>query len=114
MCLLNSCKIKYRPKIFTELYRTVLKNIIEQVGYDYNIEIVELEIPVDHIHLVVRSEPQVSPLDIMCKSSKVFQQENPLGFIQECGKLRIQSYFVGTIGNTNEETTSQYVRNQLA
>lgn len=56
---------KYRRKVFTEPYRTVLKNIIEQIGYDYNIEIVEFEIPVDHIHMVVRSEPKVSPSDIM-------------------------------------------------
>ena len=56
---------KYRRKVFTEPYRTVLKNIIDQIGYDYNIEIIELEIPVDHLHMVVRSEPKVSPSDIM-------------------------------------------------
>jgi len=56
---------KYRRKVFTEPYRTALKSVIEQIGYDYNIEIVELEVPVDHIHMVVRTEPKVCPSDIM-------------------------------------------------
>ena len=45
---------KYRRKVFMEPYRGVLKGIIEQIGYDYNIEIIELEVPTDHIHMVVR------------------------------------------------------------
>jgi putative transposase len=49
---------KYRHKVFSEPYRTVLKDIIEQIGYDYNIEIIELEIPVDHIHMVVCRAPR--------------------------------------------------------
>lgn len=56
---------KYRHKVFIEPYRTVLKDIIEQIGYDYNIEIIELEVPTDHIHMVVRSEPKISSADIM-------------------------------------------------
>jgi len=44
---------KYRHKVFEEPYRTAMKPIIEKVGYDYNIEIVELEVPVDPIHMVL-------------------------------------------------------------
>jgi putative transposase len=43
---------KYRKKVFEEPYREVLKKIIEKIGYDYNIEIVELDIPEDHIHII--------------------------------------------------------------
>jgi len=39
--------------------------ILEKIGYDYDIEIVELEIPIDHIHRVVRSEPKVALAKIM-------------------------------------------------
>ena len=56
---------KYRHKIFIEPYRESLKLIIKKIGYDYNIEIAELEIPSDHVHMVVKSEPKVSPSDIM-------------------------------------------------
>ncbi len=45
---------KYRHKVFSEPYKTVLKGIIEKIDYDYDIDIVESEMPEDHIHMVVR------------------------------------------------------------
>jgi putative transposase len=51
-----------------------LKGIIEKIGYDYNIEIVELEIPVDHIHMVVRSEPKICPSDVEICPKVVFAE----------------------------------------
>ena len=110
---------KYRRKVFMEPYRGVLKGIIEQIGYDYNIEIIELEVPTDHIHMVVRSEPKVSPSHIMqiikSISARQFFRLHPE--IKKKyfwgGKLWTQSYFVETIGNANEETIRRYVQNQL-
>ena len=110
---------KYRHKVFVEPFRTVLRTIIEKIGYDYNIEIVELEIPVDHIHMVVRSEPKVCPSQIMqiikSISAKQFFFLHPE--IKKKyfwgGKLWTQSYFVETIGNATEQVIREYVRNQL-
>ena len=52
-----------------------MKNIIEEIGYDYNIEIVELEVPVDHIHrwldLSLKSLPQT-----LCKLLRVLLRGN--------------------------------------
>ncbi len=56
---------KYRHKVFGEPYRTVVKDVIRKIGYDYDIDIVELEVPANHIHMVVRSEPKASPSSIM-------------------------------------------------
>ncbi len=36
---------KYRHKVFSEPYREVQKGIIQKAAYDYDIDIVELEIP---------------------------------------------------------------------
>lgn len=110
---------KYRHKVFTEPYRSGLKDIIYKIGYDYNIEIVELEIPEDHIHMVIRSEPKICPSWIMqvikSISARNFFQLHPE--IKKKyfwgGKLWTQSFFVETIGNTNEEAIRKYVRNQL-
>lgn len=110
---------KYRHKVFEEPYRSTLKNIIEAIGYDYNIEIVEIEIPVDHIHMVVRTEPKIAPSDIMqvIKSISARQFFNLYPDIKKKffwgGKLWTQSYFVETIGNANEEVIRAYVKNQL-
>jgi putative transposase len=35
-----------------------MKAIIQKIGYDYDIDIVELEIPEDHIHMVIRGIPK--------------------------------------------------------
>jgi len=56
---------KYRHKVFVEPQREAMKTIIQKIGYDYEIDIVELEIPKDHIHMVVRSVPKQSPSGIM-------------------------------------------------
>lgn len=110
---------KYRHKVFMEPYRSELKGIIGKIGYDYNIEIVELEIPIDHIHMVVRTDPKVSPAYVMqvikSISAREFFRIRPE--IKKKyfwgGKLWTQSYFVETIGNANEEVIRQYVQNQL-
>ena len=110
---------KYRHKIFIEPYRESLKLIIKKIGYDYNIEIVELEIPSDHVHMVVKSEPKVSPSDIMqiIKSIsarnffKLYSQIKRKYFWGD--KLWTQSFFVETVGNANDKIIREYVQNQL-
>ena len=42
-----------------------MKAIIQKIGYDYDIDIIELEIPEDHIHMGVRIEPKMSPSKIV-------------------------------------------------
>lgn len=110
---------KYRHKVFIEPYRTVLKEIIYKIGYDYNIEIVELEIPTDHIHMVVKSEPKKCPSEIM-RVVKSISARNFFRVYPEVkkkyfwgGKLWTQSFFVETIGNANDKVIREYVRNQL-
>ena len=110
---------KYRNKVFSEPYRGSLKEIINKIGYDYNIEIVELEIPIDHIHMVVRSEPKRCPSEMMqiikSISAREFFRMYPEIRSRYFwgGKLWTQSYYVETIGNSNEATIRQYVRDQL-
>ena len=42
-----------------------MKAIIQKIRYDCDIDIVEFEIPEDHIHMVVRSVPKQSLSDVM-------------------------------------------------
>src|SRR5688500_285592 len=109
----------YRHKVFEEPFRSPLKGIIKKIGDDYNIKIVELEIPVDPIHMVIRSEPKIAPSDIMQIIKYISAREFFRRFPQikaKCfwgGKLWTQRYFVETVGNVNEETIREYVKNQL-
>ena len=110
---------KYRHKVFCEPYRSELKAISQKIGYDYDIDIVELEVPEDHIHMVVRSEPKLSPAEVMqvikSISAREFFKLRPEIRQQYFwgGKLWTQSYFVETIGNANEEVIRAYVQDQL-
>ena len=96
-----------------------MKNIIHKIGYDYNINIVELEIPVDHVHMVVKSEPKICPSKVM-QIIKSLSARNFFKLYPDIkrkyfwgGKLWTQSYFVETIGNVNDEVIRKYVTNQL-
>jgi putative transposase len=110
---------KYRNKVFVEYYRSDLKTITRKIGYDYDIEIVELEVPVDHIHMVVRAEPKIAPSYVMQVikniSAREFFRMHPEIKRQYfwSGKLWTQSYFVGNIGNATEDVIRKYVQNQL-
>ena len=102
-----------------EPYRATMKAIIQKIGYDYDIDIVELEIPEDHIHMVVRSVPKQSPSNVMQVIKSITAREffRTYPEIKKKyfwgGKLWTQSYFVETIGNANEETIRKYVQEQL-
>ena len=99
--------------------REAMKTIICKVGFDYDIDIVELEIPEDHIHMVVRSEPKISPSQIMQVVKSISAREFFKMFpdIKKRyfwgGKLWTQSYYVETIGAATEESIRSYVQNQL-
>ena len=110
---------KYRHKVFSEPYREAMKRIIKKAAYDYDIDIVELEIPEDHIHMVVRGIPKMCPSDVMQVIKSISTREF-FRLYPEIkkryfwgGKLWTQSYFVETIGNANEEVIRAYVRDQL-
>jgi len=66
---------KYRHKVFKSPHREVLKDIIKKVGYDYDINIKELEVPLDHIHMIVKSEPKISPSTHYANNKKYFSKE---------------------------------------
>lgn len=110
---------KYRHQVFSEPYRDILKQIIAKIAYDYDIELVELEVPDDHIHMVVKTEPNISPSYVMqvikSISAREFFRLHPE--IKKKyfwgGKLWTQSYFVETIGNASEDIIRKYAQDQL-
>lgn len=110
---------KYRHKVFKSPYREVLKDIIKKVGYDYDINIIEVEVPLDHIHMIVKYASKISPSYIMqviksISARKFFEfYPNIKNKYFWGGELWTQSYFVESIGNVNEETIRRYIKNQL-
>ena len=93
--------------------------MIDKAGYDYNIDIVELEILGDHIHMVVRGVPKMSPSGVMQVIKSISAREFFKCYLDIKkkyfwgGKLWTQSYFVETIEIANEDVIRAYVRDQL-
>ena len=111
------CIPKYRHKVFKEPYKNNLKLIIQKAGYGYNIDVVDLEIPEDHIHMVVKSKPKMSPSYIMQVIKNISARELFRLYTKIKrrffwgGKLWTQSFFVETVGHYNENTAREYVIN---
>lgn len=108
---------KYRHKGFGEPAAARLKQGLRKIGYD--MPVVELEIPADHIHMLVESEPKLSPSRIM----QIFKRISAREFFRRYPEIRRryfwggplwrQSYYVETVGNYTEEAVRSYVREQL-
>jgi len=110
---------KYRHKVFVEPCRSHLKAIIAKVAYDYDMEVEEIEIPEDHIHMMIKAEPKMSPSRIMQIVKSVSAREF-FRLYPEIkrkyfwgGKLWTQSFYVETVGNRNEVEVREYVRTQI-
>ena len=110
---------KYRHKVFAEPYREVLKGMIRKIAYDYDMKVEEIEVPEDHVHMVIKAEPPMSPSEIMriikSISAREFFKKYPE--VREKyfwgGSLWTNSYFVETVGNRDEKRVREYVRSQL-
>jgi len=90
--------------VFSEPYSGELKGVIEKIGHNYDIDIVELEILEDHLHMVVPRVPKMSPGGAMqiikSISAREFFRRQPeikKRYFWE-GRLWTQSYFFETIG----------------
>ena len=110
---------KYRHKVLVGPCREALITIIRQASYNYDMEVTELEMPPDHIHLTIKALPRHSPADIMQTLKSISARE----FFQQFpdvrakyfwgGQLWTESYYVETVGRWNEEEAQAYVKSQL-
>ena len=64
---------KYRKKLLIK-YGEEIKQIIKDISYKYDFDILEIEVDKDHIHILVDSEPKLSPLMIV----RVLKQQSTI------------------------------------
>ena len=109
---------KYRQKLLIK-YGEIVKQIMFDISKKYDFVIKEMEVDKDHIHLMIESEPKVSPLmivrvlkqqstkriwgDYNSQMKKYFWHENTFW---------TDGYFVSTIGEVSSKTLKNYIENQ--
>lgn len=119
--IVYSCKYhvvwcpKYRRSVLENGVDVRLKELIKEICDSLNVEIIEMEIMPDHVHLLMEVDPQFgihkAVKHIKGYTSKVLRSEFP------CLKSRLpslwtNSYFVSTVGGDPLAVIKQYIENQ--
>ena len=110
---------KYRCKALTEPYATTLEQILIKAAYDYDMEVMEVEVARDHVHVLVAIPPHISVSDCirtlksisarkLFKLHPEFEKQYFWG-----GKLWSPSYFAETVGRVSDQAIKKYIREQL-
>ena len=106
---------RYRRKIFDiKNVEERFKEVVKDICYDLEIEIIAIECDRDHTHMFLNCLPTLSPADVMQKikgaSSKIIREE--FKELNKMPSLWTRSYFVSTAGNVSSETIKKYVEQQ--
>lgn len=106
---------KYRRKVLTGSIETLLKELIEETCAAINVEIIEMEIMPDHVHLLVEVAPQFgihkAVKQIKGYASRILRQEFK-ELTTKLPTLWTNSYFASTVGGAPLEVIKQYIESQ--
>ena len=110
---------KYRKQLLVGAVEYDMKKIMRHISEmsDFDIEVMETD--KDHLHMMVRSDPKLSPLQIVRRLKQMsisavwkkygdFLRHN---FYKE-HTFWTDGYFVSSIGNVSQETIKKYIENQ--
>ena len=110
---------KYRKQLLVGAVEYDMKKIMRHISEmsDFDIEVMETD--KDHLHMMIRSEPKLSPLQIVRRlkqmsTSAVWKKYRDFlrhNFYKE-HTFWTDGYFVSSIGNVSQETIKKYIENQ--
>lgn len=106
---------KYRRPVLVEDVEKRLKKLLKERAKEIGIEIVQMEVMPDHIHLFAKAKPTASPHWIVQQlkgyTSRVLRQEFPK-LRSRLPSLWTRSYYVESVGHISEETIKRYIEEQ--
>ena len=109
--------VKYRHQILQGEIENFLKEELFKIANDKDFIIKSIECDLDHIHLFVSAHPKIAPSYMvkMCKGitgRKLFMQFPEITQKLWNNTLWSNSYYMETIGSTNEENAKKYIESQ--
>lgn len=106
---------KYRRKVLVFEVEKKLKEIIMSQSIKLNVDVIEIEIVPDHVHLLVEVDPQYGihryVKNIKGFSSRVLRNEFR-HLTTKLPTLWTNSYFVSSVGGAPLKVIKQYIENQ--
>ena len=107
---------KYRRRVLVGGVDERVKVIIGDVAAEVGVEVIEVEVMPDHVHLLAQVPPTV-PLSrfvglAKSRSSRLLRMEFPR--LRRLPVLWSPSWFVSTVGGAPLEVVRRYVENQKA
>jgi putative transposase len=106
---------KYRRKVLTADIGERLRSIIHEVADETKCEVIELEVMLDHVHILCEVDPQFGVHKfvklVKGRSSRYLRQEFPI-LARRLPTLWTNSYAVLTVGGAPLSVIKQYIENQ--
>ncbi|MDI3531529.1 MAG: REP-associated tyrosine transposase [Candidatus Atribacteria bacterium] len=106
---------KYRRKVLVGEVAEQLKVLLLKKAQEIGVEVVQMEIMPDHVHLFVKADPRNSPHFIVNSlkgyTSRILRKE--FSFLKSrLPSLWTRSYYCETVGDLSEETIRKYIEDQ--
>jgi putative transposase len=106
---------KYRRKVLGEDVKIRLKELLHEKAEELEIEIEEMKVMPDHLHLFVNATPALAPHHIVQQfkglTSRRPREEFP-SLKSRLPSLWTRSDYIETIGHISEDTIRQYINDQ--
>lgn len=106
---------KYRRKVLVNPVDERLKELIREISSSLSVEIIEMEIMPDHVHLLLEVDPQFglhkAVKQIKGHSSRVLRKEFK-HLTTKLPTLWTNSYFVSTVGGAPLDAVKEYIESQ--
>ena len=106
---------KYRRKVLTNGVDARLKELLLEYATNLFVDILEMEIMPDHVHILMEVDPQFgihkAVKSLKGYTSRILREEFPY-LRTKMPTLWTNSYFVSTVGGAPLEVIKQYIENQ--
>ena len=107
---------KYRYKKFHGRVAERTKELLLELGLEYEVPIEEISIEPDHVHIYIRMDPDDRPSKVVqvlkSQSAKVLKQEYKY-LANKKGNVWGRGYFITSVNDkTTSEMIKRYIRNQ--
>ncbi|MFK5954727.1 MAG: IS200/IS605 family transposase [Desulfobacterium sp.] len=109
--------VKYRRKVLTDLVSERLKSIVVNIALNFDVNIIEQETDMDHIHILFASKPSVTLSkfinSLKSVTSRMIRKEFPeVKKVLWKGKFWSPSYFLASVGQVSLDDLKKYVESQ--